>query len=236
MFDVNTDLNAILARSESLFRDKTQRVLTPVWLRQVASLCAEAKQIQANRWLVYEQDVVTFSIYLFGLLAAGKEVVLAPSNKAAKLEKLSEYADVALGDLELNTLPVWQWKHTPGTLSELVIPGQAQLTFFTSGSSGEAKPVLKRWWQLMTEVEQLNAALINNTNNQPIPLKSLISITKQSGYKVINANKGGEALRLELDRHDKKLISLIKKEIDRFDQLSIGFSGQGFKDEVLIKE
>ncbi|ATZ73113.1 acyl-CoA synthetase [Idiomarina sp. X4] len=119
------------------------------WLAEVYG-AVKWLESHAGRVLLYRRDLYEFSVWLFALLSLGRDIVLPSNDKPATLAELSESYDV----LPPSALPGLD-KYPEA----LVLSGtlDSQLTFFTSGSSGKPKPVIKTVRQLFNEVETLEA-------------------------------------------------------------------------------
>ncbi|MFD2631078.1 AMP-binding protein [Idiomarina piscisalsi] len=104
----------------------------------------------AGRMLLYRSDLYEFSVWFFALLSLGRDIVLPSNDKPVTLAELSQSYDVRVP----SKLPGLSEKQQLQTLSGSL---DSQLTFFTSGSSGKPKPVIKTIRQLLNEVETLEA-------------------------------------------------------------------------------
>lgn len=119
------------------------------WLAEVGG-AVKWLESHAGRVLLYRRDLYEFSVWLFALLSLGRDIVLPSNDKPATLAELNESYDV----LPPSSLP--DLDKSPETLA-LSGTLNSQLTFFTSGSSGKPKPVIKTIRQLLNEVETLEA-------------------------------------------------------------------------------
>lgn len=119
------------------------------WLAEVGG-AVKWLESHAGRVLLYRRDLYEFSVWLFALLSLGRDIVLPSNDKPATLAELNESYDV----LPPSSLPGFD--ESPETLA-LNGTLNSQLTFFTSGSSGKPKPVIKTVRQLFNEVETLEA-------------------------------------------------------------------------------
>jgi len=111
-----------------------------------------------QRYALYTEDAYPFTVLLFALLHAGKQVWLPGNNQSGTAQKLS--ADCRLiGDWP--SQPAFEYclqsnATTDQTLSPLN-PEQIQLIIFTSGSTGQAKAIYKSLNQLQIEVSTLES-------------------------------------------------------------------------------
>jgi acyl-CoA synthetase (AMP-forming)/AMP-acid ligase II/3-hydroxymyristoyl/3-hydroxydecanoyl-(acyl carrier protein) dehydratase len=112
-----------------------------------------------TRWAMHFENTVAFSQALFGAWHAGKVVYLCADLLPETLARLTQCVDGFVGDF-----PAQHAVLRPDALAsdtELAWPPLAEdapcLVLYTSGSTGEAAPVVKRLAQLAREVEALQA-------------------------------------------------------------------------------
>ncbi len=78
------------------------------WQQAVRALSAQLRRDPAQRWLLWCEDSLQFSIALFALWRAGKTVNLPASVQPEVLRKLRSEVDAALADQELPGLRSWR--------------------------------------------------------------------------------------------------------------------------------
>ena len=125
-----------------------------VFCREVADKTQRLRQQPEESYSLYYEESYPFTVMLFALLHAGKEIWIAANNKQMTAEKLIQQGSFLLGD--------WQGKETflddnvgnIPTLAPLDLK-TAELVIFTSGSSGQAKAIRKSFWQFQREIETL---------------------------------------------------------------------------------
>lgn len=108
-------------------------------------------------YALYSDDAYPFAVMLFALLHAGKEVWIAGNNRPGTATQLQQRGCRLIGewhaaeaiDVDLQT------PCDAGLWLMPLNPDQARLVIFTSGSSGEAKPVIKHLSQLQAEIDTL---------------------------------------------------------------------------------
>lgn len=117
--------------------------------------------VMASSWTLCFRDAYHFSVALFALLHAGKKTII-PGN--LQKDTLAEGMNDSMGCLHddgVDTpftkairlpLPAVAGPIPPFARVDLI---DARLTLLTSGSSGEPKPVEKRWTDLDAEVQTL---------------------------------------------------------------------------------
>ncbi|WAK02148.1 AMP-binding protein [Methylobacter sp. YRD-M1] len=110
-----------------------------------------------RRYALYTEDAYPFAVLLFALLYADKEVWIPGNNRPGTAEQLKEQGCRLIGDWHEEAVTDYLLNATPCPDRRLapLDPSRAQLVMFTSGSTGEAKPVPKRLIQLQREVETL---------------------------------------------------------------------------------
>lgn len=125
------------------------------FLQLLQQATAQAKQLAGQRVLLYQPDSYLFVVSLFALLQAGKTVVLPPNGLPDTLAQAALHTEVQLAD---NWLIAGQHcsSRQRGSAAACQLPLDAELVFFTSGSSGEPKLVSKKLWQLQREIAVLS--------------------------------------------------------------------------------
>jgi len=119
-------------------------------------VAARVGQAGGERWLLALDDAWAFAAGLFGVLAAGRTAVLPPDFLPETLARLGRGTDGVLGELPAEG---------PG-----LPPGRAggAVEFWTSGTTGEPKAVLKSLAQLDAEVAMLEAAFGEGLGPAPV--------------------------------------------------------------------
>ena len=129
-----------------------QRLVT--WGEFAGQVSAQASRLKSRtekRWLLAEDDCKTFTINLFALLYAGRQVVIPPNTQPGTLLALADGFDAQLLDA-----PAGDESVSPGTLMP-IDPHTAIIDLYTSGSTGEPKQVRKTLAQFETEVAVLES-------------------------------------------------------------------------------
>ena len=124
------------------------------WL-DVASQALQIQQLEAPVWALWEQDSYDFLVLLFAALQANKQVVLPP-HRVSDLEK--ELASQQIYFLQRTA-------HFVATDTNIFdfdsnFLNQAQLYFYTSGSTGQPKKIPRTLQQLFNEVCGLDASFV----------------------------------------------------------------------------
>ena len=109
----------------------------------------------AAAYALYCDDAYPFAVMLFALLHAGKQVWLPGNNRPGAAQLLTQHGSRLIGDwlpgfdyqLDSETTSAWHFSK--------LNPRQAEIVLFTSGSTGEAKPIHKRLCQLQAEIDTL---------------------------------------------------------------------------------
>nr|WP_305909469.1 AMP-binding protein [Methylomarinum sp. Ch1-1]MDP4522382.1 AMP-binding protein [Methylomarinum sp. Ch1-1] len=128
---------------------------------EVGVLATALKQQPQKHYALYCDAAYPFAVRLFALLHAGKQVWIPGNNRPASADKLIERGCRLLGDWpgqESDVECVDEGRALAPLRSNATTPldlQHAQLTLFTSGSSGEAKAIAKSLAQLQSEVEGL---------------------------------------------------------------------------------
>ncbi|MEG1157061.1 MAG: AMP-binding protein, partial [Acinetobacter sp.] len=121
------------------------------WL-DVAEQAAQIQPLEQPVWALWQEDSYEFLVLLFAALQAGKQVLLPP-HRVSDLEK------------ELAGQQIYFLKRLPSTVAstfelqfDAAFFNQAQLYFYTSGSTGQPKKIPRTLQQLFNEVCGLEAS------------------------------------------------------------------------------
>jgi acyl-CoA synthetase (AMP-forming)/AMP-acid ligase II len=125
-----------------------------------AAVCRWTDKLKGEpeqRYALYTEDAYPFAVLLFALLYAGKEVWIPGNNRPGTAQQLKEQGCRLIGDWHAAAIQDYLLDAAPCPDRQLapLDLSSAQLVMFTSGSTGEAKPVPKRLMQLQREVETL---------------------------------------------------------------------------------
>ena len=124
-----------------LFVDGASATLTVgCWAKQLAACRAMVSTMSGPRVLLYQDDSVQFSLWLFALLQAGKTVILPPNGLSETLAQAAHHADEqVLPDTAVphsdDDDPLFDSPQLKGV--DISLPFNARIVFFTSGSSGQ---------------------------------------------------------------------------------------------------
>jgi acyl-coenzyme A synthetase/AMP-(fatty) acid ligase len=137
----------------------------------VAHIAGNARAMGVARGAVLSTDPYRFLTGLFGLMHAGAEVVVPPDGLPGTLASLGDAFDTLLCDetppIPVRTLSIREGRPGTATLGALD-PAAAMLTFFTSGSSGEAKPIVKPLAMFNAEAATLEASFGSAAGGSPV--------------------------------------------------------------------
>ncbi|PKI13861.1 AMP-binding protein [Colwellia sp. 12G3] len=162
-----------------------QGVSFSLWQQQVIYLKDKFSEQPQKTWLLFCQDSYLFSLYFFALVAANKRIVLPPNGQPLQLEQCMVHADIFLGDrnesqnpdnrdlvdeypyFDISALNDLLTHNTDTAINDvnLVLNPESDIVFFTSGSSGQAKAIYKKFNQLIIEVEQLEKTFSKQLDN-----------------------------------------------------------------------
>ncbi|MGP1716155.1 MAG: AMP-binding protein [Methylophilus sp.] len=107
----------------------------------------------ARRWMLSLTQPLDFLIAMLALLYANKTVIVPPNTLPGTMQLLSDSCDTTL-----DALPELESGFTGFELPVLA-PEQAKIVFYTSGSSGQPKPVEKTLLQVQLELTTLEQVL-----------------------------------------------------------------------------
>ncbi|WP_339724037.1 AMP-binding protein [uncultured Paraglaciecola sp.] len=122
------------------------------WFNIVAGYRNLLIKSSSETWLLFESDSFMFSAMFYALLSAGKSIVLPQNAQPEHIREIKKRVQASIGsaviDPDIVTTNIWP--KLPMAL--LHINSDVNVTFFTSGSTGQAKVVEKQFWQLQTEI------------------------------------------------------------------------------------
>ena len=124
-------------------------------LLEAAGRVAALAQAGGPRWILACDDAWDFAAGLFGLLRAGRTVIVPPNFLPETLARLQAGADGLLTVL-------------PATGAVAPGPVAGTVEFWTSGTTGEPKAVVKDFAQLEAEVAMLEAAFGADLGEAPV--------------------------------------------------------------------
>jgi len=135
------------------------------------------RQMDADSVLLFHQSSYQFSVGFFALALEGRHIVMPPNAQSQTLMHIAPQCQATLGDIKVDGLDAINValidaplintnsiaKHDVITVqsqplqdrSALFTPLDCQITFFTSGSTGQHKPIVKQFSQLNCEVDVL---------------------------------------------------------------------------------
>jgi acyl-CoA synthetase (AMP-forming)/AMP-acid ligase II len=129
----------------------------------VASLHARLSQEHSGAWILLTEDAYSFAVGLFALWHAGCHAILPPNRQPHSLAALQTRAAGVLSD-QPNWFasgsplhPLRDGKAVGPTDLAPLRPDALSVELFTSGTTGDEKPVVKRIAHLEAEVDQLEA-------------------------------------------------------------------------------
>lgn len=121
--------------------------------QDVKQQAAQIQPLSAPVWALWEQDSYEFLVLLFAALQAGKQVVLPP-HRVSELER-------QLAAEQIYFLKRLDLQHDPDAIQlnlDEAFLKQAQVYFYTSGSTGQPKKIPRTLQQLLNEVAGLEAS------------------------------------------------------------------------------
>ena len=134
------------------------------------------KKTSGNKVLLFDSDSYQFSIWLFALIFENKHVLLPPNAQVGTLSQLAAQCDATAGTIKLANIKHLQLSaiaedtdaQFPALTREAFFKHfTGEMTFFTSGSTGQAKSISKSCQQLYLEMTTLKSefsALFNQVN------------------------------------------------------------------------
>lgn len=133
--------------------DGTREVTWDECHQQIVAATNYFAMHEAQRWMLALAHPLDFLIGMLALLYANKTVIVPPNTLPGTMQLLSGCCDATL-----EVLPVSGFR---GAVIELpaLAPEQSTLIFYTSGSSGQPKPIVKSLKQVQSELATLEKVL-----------------------------------------------------------------------------
>lgn len=125
------------------------------WFNIVAGYRNLLIKSSSKTWLLFEPDTFMFSAMFYALLSAGKSIVLPQNAQPQHIREVKKRVQASIGSTVIDPDIVTQnnWPTLPTAI--LDISSDAEVSFFTSGSTGQAKVIEKKFSQLQTEISCL---------------------------------------------------------------------------------
>lgn len=132
-----------------------------------------------QRYALYTEDAYPFAVLLLALFYAGKEAWIAGNNRPGTAQQLQQLGCRLIGDWDAQQVFDFHLADLGRTALPLppLNPVETKLVIFTSGSSGQPKPIEKRLIQLLREIDALekqwgsqlgNAEVLSTVSHQHI--------------------------------------------------------------------
>jgi len=133
------------------------------WAQNALALAADLQAQKISCAALWFEDAACLATALFACWRAGICAILAADVKAHTSAWLSEQTELWLTDVDLPCVAANQqwtisadWRSAEGrALPAVLLDENQEVILCTSGSSGQPKPVHKRWRQLQAEVNAL---------------------------------------------------------------------------------
>ncbi len=130
------------------------------------------KPFNQQNILLFNADSYLFTVQFFALILEQKHVLLPPNHQQGTLNELSNLCDATLGNIKIQgkesiSTPEFSLSNLVNserlnieqtlllTRTELFDKLEGKITFFTSGSTGSPKAIVKQCWQLKAEINTL---------------------------------------------------------------------------------
>ena len=142
--------------SRIAFHDR-QYILAAELYSSASYWAAQLQSRSHQRYALYTDAAYPFTVLLFALLHAGKEVWIAGNNRPGTAGQLQQLGCELLGDWDLQHPFDYQLTRSNDsclTLAPLNL-SETKVVIFTSGSTGEAKSIEKKLSQFQLEITAL---------------------------------------------------------------------------------
>lgn len=109
-----------------------------------------------RQWALWEHDSYDFLVLLFAGVLAQKQIILPPNRVQALVDELAQQQIFFLARQKIVPAVAEQPDATDNLVLDEAFLNNAQLYFYTSGSTGQAKKILRTLQQLLNEVQGLD--------------------------------------------------------------------------------
>lgn len=140
-------------KEEIIFKDPDHDIFRGQFLADIDILIARLSARKCHRWALCYQNSYLFTVALFAVLCSKGQPVLLPNNQLGTIELFRGEFDEILSDLpSLN-----QFVDSDANIVETPrnLECDSGIVFFTSGSTGQAKKVVRSLEQTIQEIEVL---------------------------------------------------------------------------------
>lgn len=127
------------------------------WFNIVAGYRDVLVKSPAKTWLLFESDTYMFSALFYALLSAGKSILLPQSAQPGHIREVKTKVQGSIGSADIDPDIVSQSNFPNRPSAILGINSDASVSFYTSGSTGQAKVIEKKFSQLQTEISCLES-------------------------------------------------------------------------------
>ena len=143
-----------------------QRLITQSeFIADVTHFQSQLQQLKpASQVVLFHPDTYQFAVRLFALATRGHTVILPPNGQPETLQIFLQQSAIFCGDDShlLFTDGLLNIENQPAIVNpssvELTWPSEAMVVFYTSGSSGQSKPIVKSWHVLNRELMVLSSS------------------------------------------------------------------------------
>jgi acyl-coenzyme A synthetase/AMP-(fatty) acid ligase len=136
-------------KEKIIFKNAGQDICCEKFISDINALTASLIKEPARRWALCYQDSYLFTVALFAVLNSGGIPILLPNNQPGTLELLQTEFDGVLNERG----QVWTTDNQPVVRCPDLTPS---IVLFTSGSTGQAKKVVRHLEQLLEEIKVLD--------------------------------------------------------------------------------
>jgi len=213
------------------------------------------RQMDADSVLLFHQSSYQFSVGFFALALEGRHIVMPPNAQQQTLMHIAQQCQASLGDIKVDGLDAINAalidtplintnsiaKHDVTAVQSqplqdraaLFTPLDCQITFFTSGSTGQHKPIVKLFSQLNCEVD----VLINTFTARLDASQLLLSTVSHQHiygllFKLLLPLKSGLAIVNDTFEYPEHISQLLVEELGK--ELSEELTNDGTRTALLI--
>ena len=147
-----------------IFEDENAVVKAAQFLNDIDILASKILTKTQHRWAICYNNSYHFCVGFFAILSCKKNPILLPNNLPSSVKSLASEYDAILSDihnLDATDLPEEvKNKYKSGTIDTDI-----NITFFTSGSTGSPKKIIRTLKQISMEISTLNSVFLSKIKN-----------------------------------------------------------------------
>jgi len=214
-----------LSQCDSCFHINKQTVSFNQFSADISHARLAIRQTDADSVLLFHQSSYHFGVGFFALALEGRDIVMPPNAQQQTLMHIAPQCQATFGDIHVDGLVRINTAETHDSTTvvddlksraELFTPLACKITFFTSGSTGQHKPIIKQFSQLNCEVDVLINTFTARLNSSEL-LLSTVSHQHIYGllFKLLLPLKSGLTIVNDTFEYPEHISQLLTEELNK---------------------